>query len=151
MKKIISTVAVTLNVCGFVSTAAHAGDASGFHTSHESGVKVYRGNQPQLNFQAVTALQVADIAQQRVDNQNRQANAKLNAENNIAQERLDLDRRIAFTDNEIFSQNRSRFGNRGFISGGSNRGFDGRFTNRFGGVRGISGNSRFSGGFDGKR
>ncbi len=150
MKKIISTVAVTLSVCGFTGATAHAGDA-GFHANQEAGVKVYRGNATHLNYQAVTALQSVRIAEKRVDNQNRQANAKLNAEKNIAQQRLDLDRRIAFTDNEIFSQNRSRFGGQRFVSGQSNRGFNGRSNNRFYGVNGISHNSRFSGGLKGKR
>ena len=63
----------------------------------------------------------------------------LNAETKLNQDRLALDRRIAFTNNEIFSDNRSRNGRR-FI----NRGFN----NRFYGVNGISRNTRISRGFD---
>jgi len=124
--------------------SANANDA-GFHVSHESGVKVYRGVPTHINHQAVAAHKALELKERQIDNKNRQAQAQLRSQNNLAQGRLDLDRRIAFTNNEIFSQRRSRFGGQRFVTGGFNRGFN----NRFFGVNGISRNSRFAGGFGG--
>jgi len=129
MKKIISSIAVAISVCGFISTAAHAGDAPGFHVNHEAGVKVYRGSPTHLNYQAVATLKALELEEQRIKNQNRQANAQIRAQSSQAQQRLDLDRRVAFTRNEIFSSRRNR-SNRRFVTGtNSRRGFgnSGRF------------------------
>ena len=144
MKKITL---VTIMAVSLSSTAlsAHAGEA-GFHKSVESGVTVFRGSPTKINHQAVAAYKALELQEQQIANQNRIAQAQLRSQNNLAQQRLDLDRRIAFTNNEIFSQRRSRFGGQRFVTGGF-----GRFNNRFFGVNGISRNTRFSGGFNGRR
>jgi len=147
MKKItlVTIMAASLSLGGAISASAN--DGAGFHVSHESGVKVYRGAPTHINHQAVAAHKALELKERQIDNKNRQAQAQLRSQNNIAQQRLDLDRRIAFTNNEIFSQSRSRFGGQRFVTGGFNRGFNRGFSNRFFGVNGISRNSRFAGGF----
>ncbi len=148
MKKITLVTILAVGLSSAASMTANANDGAGFHTSLESGVKVYRGAPLQINHQAVASYKALELKERKIENQNRQAQAKLKSQNRIAQGRLDLDRRIAFTDNEIFSQRRSRFGGQRFVTGGFNRGFGARFNNnRFFGVNGISRNTRFSGGF----
>ena len=156
MKKFVFGTIIALSLSSAAAVSAHAHDA-GFNYANEAGVKVYRGAATHINHQAVASYKALDLRETQIKNQNQQARAKLQSQNSIAQQRIDLDRRIAFTDNEIFSQNRSRFGGRGFSSrgfrGGStrgfNRGFNSGISNRFFGVNGISNNSRFSGGFSG--
>ena len=152
MKKFVLGTIIALSLSSAAAVSAHAHDA-GFNYANEAGVKVYRGAATHINHQAVASYKALDLRETQIKNQNQQARAKLQSQNSIAQQRIDLDRRIAFTDNEIFSQNRSRFGGRGFSSrgfrGGSTRGFNSGISNRFFGVNGISNNSRFSGGFSG--
>ena len=144
MKKIAHITILALSLSSIAGMSASANDGSGFHTSHESGVKVYRGAPLHINHQAVSKYRALDLKEKKINNQNRQAQAKLKSQNNLAQQRLDLDRRIAFTNNQIFSQRRSRFGGQRFVTGG-------RFGNRFFGVNGISRNSQFSRGFAGRK
>jgi len=148
MKKITLVTIMAVSMASAAGMNASANDGAGFHTSYESGVKVYRGAPAQINHQAAAAYKALELKERQIDNQNRQAQAQLRSHNRVVQGRLDLDRRIAFTDNEIFSQRRSRFGGQRFVTGGFNRGFNGRVNNnRFFGVNGISRNTRFSGGF----
>jgi len=116
MKKITLVTIMAVSLSSATALSANANDGAGFHTSHESGVKVFRGAPTQLNYQAAATFKSLELREQQIANQNRQAQAQLKSQNSIAQQRIDLDRRIAFTDNEIFSQNRSRFGGRGFNS-----------------------------------
>lgn len=150
MKKITLVTIMAVSLSSATALSANANDGVGFHTSHESGVKVFRGAPTQINYQAAAAYKSLELKEQQIANQHRQAQAQLKSQNSIAQQRLDLDRRIAFTDNEIFSQNRSRFGGQRFVTGGFNGRFNRGFNNRFFGVNGISRNTRFSGGFGGK-
>ena len=145
MKKITLVTIMAVSLSSTAALSAHAGEA-GFHTSVESGVTVFRGSPTKINHQAVAAYKALELQEQQIANQNRIAQAQLRSQNNLAQQRLDLDRRIAFTNNEIFSQRRSRFGGQRFVTGGF-----GGFNNRFFGVNGISRNTRFSGGFNGRR
>jgi len=155
MKKITLVTITALCLTSLAAIPANANDGSSYHATHESGVKVYRGTPNGINHQAAAQYKALELRETQIDNQNRQAQAQLRSQNSIAQQRIDLDRRIAFTDNEIFSQNNNRFGGQRFNSRGFNRGFRGRFnrgfnrgiSNRFYGVNGISNNSRFSGGF----
>lgn len=139
MKKLSLKIILATIMTSGMALSASAGQAPGVHMSHESGVKVYRGAPTHINHQAAASYKALELQELQIKNQNRQANARLNAETSLNQQRLDLDRRIAFTDNEIFTSNRGRT-NRRFI----NRGFN----NRFFGVNGISRNSRVSRGFD---
>lgn len=163
MKKITLVTIIALSLTSVAAMPAHGSDA-GFHSAHEAGVKVYRGSAAtQINHQAVASYRKLELQERKINNQNQLARAQLNSQNSIAQQRLDLDRRIAFTNNEIFSQRNNRFGGRGFntrrgfnsrrssrgFNGGNNRGFNGAISNRFLGVNGISQNSNFSGGFSG--
>lgn len=139
MKKMTLITIMALGLSSATALTATANDGAGVHVSYESGVKVYRGAPQPINYQAAAAHKALALQELQIKNQNRQANARLKSENRLNQARLDLDRRIAFTDNEIFTNNRSRTSRR-FI----NRGFN----NRFFGVNGISRNSRISRGFD---
>ena len=139
MKKITLVAIAAISLSSFSGMTASANDGAGFNVNHTSGVKVYRGAPTQLNHQVAATYKALELQERQIDNQNRQATARLNAETKLNQDRLALDRRIAFTNNEIFSDNRSRNGRR-FI----NRGFN----NRFYGVNGISRNTRISRGFD---
>jgi len=116
MKKITLVTILAVGLSSAASMTANANDGAGFHTSLESGVKVYRGAPLQINHQAVASYKALELKERKIENQNRQAQAKLKSQNRIAQGRLDLDRRIAFTDNEIFSQRRSRFGGQRFVT-----------------------------------
>ena len=137
MKKITLVTIMAVSLSSTAALSANAGEA-GFHTSVESGVTVFRGSPTKINHQAVAAYKALELQEQQLANQNRIAQAQLRSQNNLAQQRLDLDRRIAFTDNEIFSQNRSRFGGQRFVTGGFNGRFNRGFNNRFFGVNGIS-------------
>ena len=137
---------MAVSLSSTAALSANANNGAGFHTSVESGVTVFRGSPTKINHQAVAAYKALELQEQQIANQNRIAQAQLRSQNNLAQQRLDLDRRIAFTNNEIFSQRRSRFGGQRFVTGGF-----GGFNNRFFGVNGISRNTRFSGGFNGRR
>ena len=150
MKKIILVTVAALSLSATTGLSASANSASGFNVSQHSGVTVYRGAPQHVNHQVVAAHRALDLQERQIDNQARQAAAQQRAQQNLAQQRLDLDRRIAFTNNEIFSTRRSgRFNNRRFVTGGfNNRGIGrGGFNNRFFGVRGISQNTRISGRF----
>jgi len=137
MKKITLVTIMAVSMTSLAGMNASANDGAGFHVSHQSGVKVYRGAPLQINHQAAAAYKALELQERQIDNQNRQAQAQLRSQNRIAQDRLDLDRRIGFTNNEIFSQRRSRFGGQRFVTGGFN-------TRFLGGVNGISRNSGFS-------
>ena len=139
MKKMTLTTILAVGLTSGMALSASANDGSGVHVSYESGVKVYRAAPTQLNHQVAATYKALELQERQIDNQNRQANARLNAETRLNQDRLALDRRIAFTDNEIFSNRGSR-NNRRFV----NRGFN----NRFYGVNGISRNTRISKGFE---
>jgi len=139
MKKITLITIAALSLSSFSGMSANANDGAGFHVSHQSGVKVYRGAPTHINHQAVATYKALELQEKQIKNQNLQAQRQLSSDNRIAQQRLDLDRRIAFTENEIFSSRRDRFNNRRFVTGG--------FNNRFFGINGISRNTRISKGF----
>ena len=148
MKKLPVQIILGAIMASGMALSASAGQGPGVHASYESGVKVYRGAPTAANHQAIAAYQALELQERQIANQNRLAHAKLRAESKLNQDRLDLDRRIAFTDNEIFSDNRSRNGRRFIDRGFNNRGFNRGFNNRFYGVNGISRNTRISRGFD---
>ena len=135
MKKLSLQIILATVMTSGMAVSASAGQAPGVHTSYESGVKVYRGAPAQINHQAAASFKALELQERQIANQNRLAHARLNAETKLNQDRLALDRRIAFTDNEIFTNSRSRNGRR-FV----NRGFN----NRFFGINGISRNSSVS-------
>ncbi len=139
MKKLPLQIILASIMTSGMALSASAGEGQGVHTSYESGVKVYRGAPTQINHQVAASYKALELREQQIDNQNRLAQARLRAETKLNQDRLDLDRRIAFTDNEIFTS-RGRSNGRRFV----NRGF----SNRFYGVNGISRNTRISRGFD---
>jgi len=139
MKKMTLITIMAVGLSSGMAVTAAANDGSGMHVSYESGVKVYRGAPLQIDHQAAATYQALELQERQIRNQNRQAQARLISENRLNQERLKLDRRIAFTENEIFTNRRSRNGRR-FV----NRGFN----NRFYGVNGVSRNTRVTRGFD---
>lgn len=135
MKKLPVQIILAAVMTTGMAVSASAGQASGVNASYESGVKVYRGAPTQINHQAAASYKALELQERQISNQNRLAHARLNAETKLNQDRLALDRRIAFTDNEIFTNSRSRSSRR-FV----NRGFN----NRFFGINGISRNSSVS-------
>lgn len=148
MKKITFATILAVGLTSGMALTASANDGAGVHVSYESGVKVYRAAPTQLNHQVAATYKALELQERQIDNQNRLATARLNAETRLNTDRLALDRRIAFTNNEIFSDNRSRNGRRFINRGFNNRGFNRGFNNRFYGVNGISRNTRISRGFD---
>jgi len=139
MKKMTLITIMALGLSTGLAVTATANDGSGVHVSYESGVKVHRGAPLHIDHQAAATYEALRLEELQIKNQNRQAKARLRSETRLNQERLDLDRRIAFTENEIFTNSRSRNGRR-FVTRGRN--------NRFFGVNGISRNTRVSRGFD---
>lgn len=139
MKKttLLTIMALSLT-SGMVSTAS-ANSGPSVHTSYEEGVKVYRPIHPKPDFQAKAAFKALKLQERQIDNEARLGQARLRSETRTNRDRLALDRRIAFTNNEIFSNRRSR-NNRRFTNGG--------LSNRFFGVNGISRNTRVSQGFN---
>ena len=138
MKKttLLTIMALSLT-SGMVSTASANG--LGVHTSFQEGVKVYRPVHPKPDFQAKAAFKAVQLQERQIKNEARLGQARLRAESQLNRDRLALDRRIAFTENEIFTDQRGR-NNRRF----TNRGV----SNRFFGVNGISRNTRVSKGFN---
>jgi len=134
----LKIVMATMMTFGMAHTAS-AGEGSSVHVSHQAGVKVYRAVPTRIDHQAAASYKTLELQELQIQNQNRQAAARLRADTRLNQQRLELDRRIAFTDNQIFL-NQGRRSSRRFVTRG--------FNNRFYGVNGISRNSRISKSFD---
>lgn len=121
MKKITLVTIMAVSLSSTAALSANANNGAGFHVSHECCVSVYRGVPLQIDHKAVASYKALELQEQKIANQNRLAHAQLKSQNNLAQQRLDLDRRIAFTPNNIYSQRGSRFGGQRFVTGGFGR------------------------------
>ncbi len=133
MKKIFA--ATALIIMSTTPMMAHAGQSSGYNTSHESGVTVYRGNASQPNLQAATAFKALELQELQIKNEANLRQQQIRSENAIAQQRINIDRRIAFAPNNIFDNQRS-FGRRGFITSSRPR-FEFNSLSGFSGRRNI--------------
>ena len=138
MKKITLLTIMAVTLTSGMATTAFANGGSGTQINYEEGVKVYRPAQAKPDFHAKAAYRAVRLQERQADNQFRLDQARLKSETRLNRDRLELDRRISFTENEIFTQRRSR-NDRRFTNDG--------ISNRFFGVNGISRNTRVSQGF----
>lgn len=144
MKKLVikKTALLTIVAVGLTSgmaSSALANDGSSIRLNYQEGVKVYRATPPVRNHQAIAASRALNLQELQIKNQNRQAQARIKNDRNLNRDRLNLDRRIAFTNNEIFSERRNQ-SNR-------NNQNNGLIDRVFFGVNGISRNTQVSKGF----
>jgi len=70
MKKITLVTIMAVSLSSATALSANANDGAGFHTSHESGVKVFRGAPTQLNYQAAATFKSLELREQQIANQN---------------------------------------------------------------------------------